>query len=146
MQLIAFVYMPEHVHLIVDPLEPEPRIDHFLARLKQPFSKEIKQLLEASSSSLLKTLTVTERPEKTCFRFWQEGPGYDRNLQTAMAIQSAIEYLHMNPVRHGLVVRAVDWRWSSARWFLNEPPCVQDPDLPRIHGLRYGSLDKNFAE
>ena len=26
-----------------------------------------------------------------------------------------IEYLHDNPVRRGLVSRAVDWPWSSAR-------------------------------
>ncbi|MCH8841095.1 MAG: transposase, partial [Planctomycetes bacterium] len=33
MQVVAFVFMPEHVHLIVDPLEEEPRIDLLLARL-----------------------------------------------------------------------------------------------------------------
>ncbi|HEX2475460.1 MAG TPA: hypothetical protein VHK01_11970 [Lacipirellulaceae bacterium] len=53
---------------------------------------------------------------QTCFRFWQEGPGYDRNVTTPAVIEAAIEYIHMNPVRRGLVKRAVDWKWSSASW------------------------------
>jgi len=28
--------------------------------------------------------------------------------------------MHMNPVRAGLVDRAVDWRWSSARWYIEQ--------------------------
>jgi len=28
-----------------------------------------------------------------------------------------IDYIHLNPVRRGLVPRARDWRWSSALWF-----------------------------
>jgi putative transposase len=110
MQLVAFVYMPEHVHLIVDPLEAEPRLPELLAKIKQPFSHEIKNLLEQSSSSLLERLTVRERPGKESFRFWQEGPGYDRNLQKPSTILAAIDYLHMNPVRRGLVLKAVDWK------------------------------------
>jgi len=26
------------------------------------------------------------------------------------------QYMHENPVRAGLVDRATDWKWSSARW------------------------------
>lgn len=133
--LAAFVYMPEHVHLLVEPTVPKPRLDFFLARLKQPFSTQIKELLAATSSPLLEQLTIRERPGKFCFRFWQEGPGYDRNLTTPAAIESAIAYIHENPVRRGLCRRAVDWRWSSARFYLADPPLTQYPELPRLHRL-----------
>jgi putative transposase len=145
-QLVAFVFMPNHVHLIVDPLESEPSIGGLLAKIKQPFSHEVKHVLEENNSPLLKKLTIRERPGKMVFRFWQEGPGYDRNLQKPATILAAIDYLHMNPVRRGFCLQTVDWRWSSARWYLNEPSGVQYPDLPTIHGLRFGALDKNFAE
>jgi len=141
MQLAAFVFMPEHVHLLVVPDGREPAIDRFLARIKQPFSKRVKGQLSESKSSLLNRLTVQERPGTCCFRFWQEGPGYDRNLMTPSAIEAAIEYIHMNPVRRGLVQRAVDWRWSSASWYLLDPPRQQRPGLPIIHGLPVGALD-----
>jgi len=93
MQLVAFVFMPEHVHLLVFPQSPTGDIDRFLARLKQPCSKQIKDLLTASGSSLLQTLTVQERPAKKCFRFWQEGPGFDRNLFKPAAIQASLDYI-----------------------------------------------------
>ena len=28
--------------------------------------------------------------------------------------------MHANPVRAGLVKKAVDWSWSSARWYLQK--------------------------
>ena len=39
-----------------------------------------------------------------------------------------IEYLHMNPVRRGLVERASDWRWSSAAWYAGAAHCGLIPD------------------
>ncbi len=92
---------------------------------------------------LTRKLTVRERPGKTCFRFWQEGPGFDRNLFTPDAIAASIAYIHHNPVARGLCQKAIDWNWSSARYFLCEPPRQQYPDLPFIHGLPVGALDKN---
>ena len=77
-QLVAFVFMPEHVHLLVLPVLSDPDIGRYLASFKQPFSKKIKEVLTEKSSPLLDRLTVRERPGKTCFRFWQEGPGFDR--------------------------------------------------------------------
>jgi putative transposase len=141
-ELVAFVFMPEHVHLLLNPLAPRPRIDNFLAVLKQPFSKQIKDVLVQSGAGLLRKLTVQERPGKECFRFWQEGPGFDRNLYTAEAIAASLDYIHNNPVQRKLCRRAVDWKWSSARYYLRDPPRQQDPDLPFIHGLPVGALDR----
>jgi hypothetical protein len=36
-------------------------------------------------SRLLERLTVRQRPGVATFRFWQEGPGYDRNLTKSIA-------------------------------------------------------------
>jgi putative transposase len=141
-ELVAFVFMPEHIHLLIAPSAPEPDIGRYLALIKQPFSKSIKQVLFDARSPLLDRLTVRERPGKSCFRFWQEGPGYDRNLNTPTSIEASIDYLHNNPVRRALCQRAVDWKWSSASWYLLDPPRRQTPDLPLIHGLPLGTLDR----
>jgi putative transposase len=137
-ELAAFVYMPEHVHLLVVPKERKPAIDDFLLRIKQPFSAEIKAILERRPTPLLKQLTVEERPGKVCFRFWQEGPGFDRNLSDSKAVSNTLDYFHLNPVKRGLCKRAIDWSWSSARYNLLEPPKQQFPGLPFIHGLPAG--------
>jgi putative transposase len=141
-ELAAFVFMPEHVHLLVVPTTSTPAIDQYLAMVKQPFSKSMKEHLLEINSRLINRLTVQERPGKTCFRFWQEGPGYDRNMATPTVIQAAIDYIHQNPVRRGLVKRSIDWKWSSARWYLLDPPRQQLASLPFIHGLPAGALDR----
>jgi putative transposase len=109
-RLTAFVFMPEHVHLLV------------------------KQVLLGSRSPLLQRLTVRQRPGVTTFRYWQEGPGYDRNLSKPATVLAAIDYLHHNPVRRGLVKGAADWKWSSARFYLVDPP-QQHAGLPVIYRL-----------
>ncbi|MES2793345.1 MAG: hypothetical protein V4719_27285 [Planctomycetota bacterium] len=52
-------------------------------------------------------------------RFWQP-KSYCFHLNSAGKIQEKLEYIHLNPQRAGLVRRAVDWRWSSARWYLQQ--------------------------
>jgi len=133
-RLVALVLMPEHVHLLVFPTENPLQIDRLLSAIKQPYSVRIKQSLVATGSPLLRRLTVQERPGKTAFRYWQEGPGYDRNLSTERAVMSAIDYLHDNPVRRRLCRAAIDWKWSSARWYATNRQQI-DPELPTIHGL-----------
>lgn len=139
-ELVGFVFMPEHIHLLVYPRRPDPSIGRYLARIKQPFSKQIKTVLAGRSSRLLAKLTVRERPGKECFRFWQEGPGFDRNLFSSEAISASLEYIHNNPVSRGLCRCAVDWKWSSARYYLDEPAQQQHRDLPMIHGLPEGAI------
>lgn len=133
-QLVALVFMPEHVHLLTLPLDAEPAIARFLAAVKRPVSSNVRADLAKCGSPLLIELTVTERPGKTCFRYWQEGPGYDRNLRTAAAILRAIDYLHANPVRRGLCTTPTDWKWSSARWYASDGQLV-DRDLPKLMSL-----------
>jgi putative transposase len=130
--LVAFVFMPEHVHLIIQPNKGKSSIGRYLARLKQPFSKDLKEQLIALNSSWLSQLTVRERPGKTCFRCWQEGAGYDRNLYSDKAIQRAIEYVHLNPVRRKITSNVMDWKWSSARFYLGQGEQREDDDLPKI--------------
>ncbi|MEW4571331.1 transposase [Tautonia sp. JC769] len=132
--LIAFVFMPEHVHLLVLPLTHEPRIDRLLKAIKRPFSGHVKRDLIASGSRLIDRLIVRERPGVSRFRFWQEGPGYDRNLNSEAAVLASIEYIHLNPVRRRLCSRADAYRWSSARRF-SRPELSPDPDLPALHDL-----------
>ena len=112
---------------------PGCSISGFLKAVKQPFSNRIKRLLTNNSSRLLQRLTVRERPGKMVFRFWQEGPGYDRNLLTPEAVQASLDYIHMNPVRRGLVDEARLWRWSSCRWYIEEGR-FRDKALPTVEG------------
>jgi len=135
-RLFAFVYMPEHVHLLVYRCGDSSGIDELLRAIKRPFSHRVKQMLTANRSRLLDQLTIRQRPGVSTFRFWQEGGGYDRNLAEPRSVLAAIDYLHENPVRRGLCRRAMDWLWSSARFYENDAAHAdRDPRLPTIHRL-----------
>lgn len=115
-RLYAFVVMPEHVHLIVQGDKQSSTISEFLGAVKRPCSYRIKCWLTEHQHPWLAKLTIQQRPGITTFRFWQEGPGYDRNLTDAKTLLAAIDYIHLNPVRRGLCQAAKDWQWSSAVW------------------------------
>jgi putative transposase len=68
-------------------------------------------------------------------------PGFDRNLFSPDAISSSLAYIHNNPVSRGRCRRAVDRKWSSARYYLGQPPHQQWPGPPRIAGVPEGALD-----
>jgi len=123
--------MPEHVHLLVWPRNATAKVENLLYALKRPFSYRVKQDLLQRGDPLLHQLTVRERPGKLAFRFWQEGPGYDRNLISPESVLSSIEYIHSNPVKRGLCSSPADWKWSSWRHYHQQE--IVDLDLPKIH-------------
>jgi len=134
--VVAFVFMPEHVHLLIWPRRSDTAVEDlstFLAATKRPVARQVKRHLAEAGSGLLERLTIRNRPGSTAFRFWQEGAGYDRNMQTGAAVTASIEYIHGNPVARKLVRQATDWRWSSARWYVSDGQDV-DAALPAIHG------------
>jgi hypothetical protein len=51
-------------------------------------------------------------PAERVWLFWQPR-FFDRALRTVGEYCEKVEYLHLNPVRAGLVKRAEDWPWSS---------------------------------
>jgi putative transposase len=60
--------------------------------------------------------------------FWQSGGGFDRNIVEPRTLMAMIDYIHMNPVRRGLVERPTDWKWSSAGWYAGVDRCGLIPD------------------
>jgi REP element-mobilizing transposase RayT len=47
-------------------------------------------------------------------RFWH-ADYFDRFMRNEEHLSQTIEYVEQNPVKAGLVGRASDWAWSSAR-------------------------------
>jgi REP-associated tyrosine transposase len=135
-RLIAFIYMPEHVHLLVLPLHEESKISGLLAGIKRPVSFQVRKHLEATDDPRLQKLTIRERPGTMRFRFWQEGPGYDRNITNPDTLRTAIDYLQANPIRRGLCQMPGEWPWSSWHAHQGDPPSLEN--LPTVHGWPVG--------
>ena len=115
--LWAYVIMPEHVHVLLYPHRAIYEMRHILVALKRPVSNAARDhLTRTGNLDWLKRLTV-KYPSREVFRFWLPGGGFDRNICQDKSLPEVIEYIHLNPVRRGLVKDPLDWPWSSARFW-----------------------------
>jgi len=104
---IGFVIMPDHVHTLV--WFPRPgRLSDFMQVWKQRSSVQIHRVLETQLQHCGKSIPADEP-------VWQ-ARYYAFNAFSEERLHEKLTYMHQNPVRAGLAVRAVDWPWSSARW------------------------------
>ncbi len=124
--LWSYVFMPEHVHLVVYPIRPKYDIRIIRKKIKEPVSRKAVKYLCRHAAHWLPRITV-KRGDRRERRFWQAGGGYDRNVVEPHTLFQMIEYIHANPVRRGLVSRAEDWKWSSAGWFEGKNSLKPDP-------------------
>jgi len=101
-QLWAYVFMPEHVHLVVNSLEREYDTSKLLKRIKEPVGRKAVQFLKRESPEWLTRIRVPHG-ERFEHHFWQLGRGHDRNITKGRTLLNMIDYTHQNPVRRGLV-------------------------------------------
>jgi putative transposase len=113
----AYVIMPEHVHVLLCPRRPSYEMRSILVALKRPVSDTAREYLEQTQDDQWLDRLSAEYPSRRVFRFWQPGGGFDRNVFREKSVPAVIDYIHANPVRRGLVERATDWEWSSARFW-----------------------------
>ena len=132
--LLAYVIMPEHVHLLINPREREYEISRILRRIKRPIGRRAIGYLRVHAPPFLAKLTVTRGDGSQETRFWQAGGGYDRNVMEPTTVPRVLDYIHLNPVRRGLVERPEEWAWSSSRWYdgIRPVPLEMDPTLPPV--------------
>jgi putative transposase len=91
--LHAFVIMPNHVHLLMNPLT---ELSRCMRGIKNPTARAANRLLER-----------TGRP------FWQD-ESFDHWVRNGAQLERITRYIEHNPVQAGLVKGAEDWPWSSA--------------------------------
>ncbi|MBN1506291.1 MAG: transposase [Sedimentisphaerales bacterium] len=130
--LWAYVFMPDHVHVVICPRQPEYSISAILRSIKQPVSRRAIDYLRRKNPDGLKFLATGEDDEP--YRFWQKGGGYDRNITALETLVQSIRYIHNNPVRKGLVETADQWCYSSAADWLNTghgPISIDVDSFPR---------------
>jgi putative transposase len=104
----GFVVMPDHVHAIVWFDEPGS-LSPFMKSWKQTTSLRLKRVLRGVAPHYASKISVAEP-------FWQ-AKYYPFNLFSERKAREKLDYMHLNPVRAGLVARPEDWLWSSAAYY-----------------------------
>ena len=110
--LFAYVIMPDHLHLVTDC--PKTSAD-VLRRVKGLTARRvIDYLQEHDYQSSLAKLRHEEWKRRHSHSLWQQEKNVFSIFSEAVFMQK-VNYIHLNPVRAGLVEQAIDYRWSSAR-------------------------------
>jgi putative transposase len=130
--LWAYVFMPEHVHLLFLPRRDSYSMSAILADIKRPVARKALDWVRQNDPDTLHRYRQATSARQPRPRFWQVGGGYDRNLESAETVWNAIHYIHTNPVTRGLVTRCEDWRWSSAADYLTSNPGPLMVDLNTV--------------
>jgi len=89
-ELLAYVLMPNHIHLIVYSEKRGPGISSFMHSLKG----RIREDLQGKG------------------KFWQDRFD-DVGITTEKQLKIKLDYIHFNPVKAGLVRTPEDWMFSS---------------------------------
>ena len=93
-QLLAFVVMPEHFHLLVTPT-PDVTLEHAI------------QLIKGGYSHALGSILGRKR------EIWQRA-FTDHRIRDDQDFVNHQKYIHLNPVERGLVNNLAEYRYSSA--------------------------------
>ena len=113
-ELWAYVIMPEHVHVLLFPQDPTYQIKRVLQSIKQPVMRRALNYLRQTNPAWIERLRPSSGAQP---HFLQPGGGYDRNATQPETAWKIVDYIHLNPVKRGLVGHAAEWAWSSARWY-----------------------------
>ena len=127
-ELWAYVIMPEHAHVLLYPKRPEYNTGAIRQSVKQPVGQKALNWLKSNDAAWLTELRKVSGEGRVHYHFWQPGGGYDRNVVKPETAWAAVEYIHRNPVRRGLVQHPEDWVWSSARWYEGQGQVVLEMD------------------
>ncbi len=101
-RLFAYCVLPDHFHWLMQMPENQPNFSKVLQSFKWNYSREYKKL-----HSIQGSLNLWQR------RFW------DHVIRDEKDLQSHVDYIHYNPVKHGFVQDPIDWENSTYR-FWNE--------------------------
>ena len=81
----AYVLMPDHVHLLIKLNNEVYSISKILQYIKGKSSTQYRHYLIQNFSERYESMCIL-KTERKIFKFWQTGPGFDRNLWSTQAI------------------------------------------------------------
>lgn len=117
MIVYGYIIMTNHIHLIIQ--SETGKLSDLLRDFKKFTATKILELLQNNPESRREWIlerfakaTYTHSRNKN-YQVWQYG-NHAEEIYTQKFLWSKLDYIHLNPVRAGLVNRASDYRYSSA--------------------------------
>ena len=124
----AWVLLPDHLHCIWTLPEGDQDFSKRWGMIKAGFSKRVKNHLHHESWM---TASKRKHRESTLWqrRFWEHV------IRDETDYRAHVDYVHFNPVKHGLTKRVCDWPFSTFHRYLERGVYTADWGGGEIAGL-----------
>lgn len=130
-ETVAICVLPDHLHAIWTLPEGDDDFSSRWAQIKSRFSRGLPAMPRTASKVRHRDKGIWQR------RFWEHCIRDEEDLQRH------VDYVHFNPVKHGLVRSVQDWPYSSFHRF------VEREDLPAawagVGAMNYGEFGERLG-
>lgn len=104
----AIVVLPEHLHVIWQlPIEDSN------------FSLRWRLIKTHFTHSLIKSGKCISKNKRGEYHLWQRR-FWEHRIRNERDLTAHVDYIHYNPVKHGLVKQASDWQYSSIHRYISQ--------------------------
>jgi putative transposase len=117
--LEAWSLFSNHYHLIVQSPKDPTTLKKFITHLHGSSARSINNKQQAVG-------------RKVWYEYW------DTQLTYENSYLARLNYVMKNPEKHGLVAKAWDYKWCSARWFIDNTPKAR---IKTIEGFKIDSVN-----
>jgi len=111
-EIVAICLLPEHLHCVWKMPDGDANFSFRWSSIKGAFSREYLRVNRQRR-------TILSRVDKGEVCIWQQR-FWEHQIRDESDLQKHIDYIHYNPVKHGLTKSAEDWPWSTYRQFLKD--------------------------
>ena len=122
----AIVILPEHLHIIITPNIAQ-EYSLIIKDTKSYFSKHCE---EKYYSHLYQSVSRIKQGYKP---IWQKR-FYEHTIRDERDYKIRLDYIHFNPIKHKLVDRVKDWKYSSFDKFVKNG----------VYNIKWGDFDEKI--
>jgi REP element-mobilizing transposase RayT len=147
MILYGYVIMSNHIHMIIQ--SDDGKLSDLLRDFKKFTAKTILEKIQTEPESRrewmlerFKLATESHSRNKN-YQFWQYG-NHPEEIYSNKFMWSKLDYIHLNPVRAGIVEKASQYIYSSASNYVNDSGllCIEKADVPIVDVLNFNNFSK----
>ncbi|WP_321827243.1 REP-associated tyrosine transposase [Maribacter dokdonensis] len=150
MVIYGYVIMSNHIHAIMQSENED--LSGLIRDFKKHTGKRILQSIESEPESrrewMLERFKIAAKKHgrNKKYQFWKYG-NHPEEVYSEKFLWSKLDYIHMNPVRAGLVVKASDYSNSSAINYVHGEGVLQitKVDNPVIDVLKSSAFLKSIS-
>ena len=124
----AISIMPDHLHILMQLPKDCSNYPIRIQQIKAAFTRSIRR--QGVSAGIA---------QKGQYKIWQSRY-WEHTIRDESDWQNHVDYIHFNPVRHGLVACVADWPYSSFHRF------VEQGVLPEDWGGEYKPVSGMWGE